>query len=81
MRDLPMGEDVLMENELSDDYSIEEAAGDPDADAGFDEPDEVFEPEEILAEEAALDEGSERRPPGFQTHRNMRIRKGSFHGI
>ncbi len=56
MRDLPMGEDVLMENELSDDYSIEEAAGDPDADAGFDEPDEVFEPEEILAEEAALDE-------------------------
>ena len=56
MRDLPMGEDVLVENELSDDYSIEEAAGDPDADAGFDEPDEVFEPEEILAEEAALDE-------------------------
>ena len=56
MRDLPMGEDVLMENELSDDYSIEEATGDPDADAGFDEPDEVFEPEEILAEEAALDE-------------------------
>ena len=56
MRDLPMGEDVLMENELSDDYSIEEAAGDPDADAGFDEPDEVFEPEEILAEDSALDE-------------------------
>ena len=45
-RDLPMGEDVLVENELSNDYSIEDA--DPDADAGFDEPEEIFEPDDSL---------------------------------
>ena len=45
-RDLPMGEDVLVENELSNDYSIEDA--DPDADAGFDEPEDVFEPDDSL---------------------------------
>ena len=45
-RDLPMGEDVLVENELSNDYSIEDAA--PDADAGFDEPEEIFEPDDSL---------------------------------
>ena len=45
-RDLPMGEDVLVENELSNDYSIEDA--DPDADAGFDEPEDIFEPDESL---------------------------------
>ena len=45
-RDLPMGEDVLVENELSNDYSIEGA--DPDADAGFDEPEEIFEPDDSL---------------------------------
>ena len=45
-RDLPMGEDVLVENELSNDYSIEDA--DPDADAGFDEPEDVFEPDGSL---------------------------------
>ena len=45
-RDLPMGEDVLVENELSNDYSIEET--DSDADAGFDEPEEVFEPDDSL---------------------------------
>mgnify|MGYP003363651597 CR=1 FL=1 len=45
-RDLPMGEDVLMENELSNDYSIEEH--DPDADAGFDEPEDNFEPDDSL---------------------------------
>ena len=56
MRELPLGEDVLMENELSDDYSIEEAESDPDAEAGFDEPDDVFEPEEAFGEEPALDE-------------------------
>ena len=45
-RDLPMGEDVLVENELSNDYSIEDA--DPDADAGFDESEDVFEPDGSL---------------------------------
>nr|WP_276870543.1 DNA-directed RNA polymerase subunit beta [Fournierella massiliensis] len=45
-RDLPMGEDVLVENELSNDYSIEDA--DSDADAGFDEPEEIFEPDDSL---------------------------------
>ena len=45
-RDLPMGEDVLVENELSNDYSIEDA--DPDADAGFDEPEDIFEPDDSL---------------------------------
>ena len=45
-RDLPMGEDVLVENELSNEYSIEDA--DPDADAGFDEPEEIFEPDDSL---------------------------------
>ena len=44
--DLPMGEDVLVENELSNDYSIEEA--DSDADAGFDEPEDVFEPDDSM---------------------------------
>ena len=39
-------DDDLVENELSNDYSIEDA--DPDADAGFDEPEEIFEPDDSL---------------------------------
>ena len=41
-----MGEDVLVENELSNDYSIEDA--DPDADAGLIQPEEIFEPDDSL---------------------------------
>ena len=51
-RDLAMGEDVLVENELSNDYSIEEA--DPDADTGFDEPEDVFEPDDSLFADDSL---------------------------
>ncbi len=53
-RDLAMGDDVLLEDELSGNYSIEDAE---DADAGFDEPDDdMMEPEEaeLLAAEADL---------------------------
>ena len=50
VRDLPLGEDVLMESELNDDYSIEEA----DADA---EPDDFdAEPEDIFAEDDSFDD-------------------------
>ena len=41
IRDLPMGDDVLVEGELADDYSIEEAE-----EAGFDEPEDIFEADE-----------------------------------
>ena len=51
VRDLPMGEDVLMESELNDDYSIEEAESEPA------EPDEFgAEPEDIFADDDSFDD-------------------------
>ncbi len=44
VRDLPMGEDVLMESELNDDYSIEEAESEP------------AEPEDIFADDDSFDD-------------------------
>ena len=51
VRDLPLGEDVLMESELNDDYSIEEAESDPAEPDDFD-----AEPEDIFAEDDSFDD-------------------------
>ena len=51
VRDLPMGEDVLMESELNDDYSIEEAESEPAEPDDFD-----AEPEDIFADDDSFDD-------------------------
>ncbi len=51
VRDLPLGEDVLMESELNDDYSIEEAESDPAEPDDFD-----AEPEDIFADDDSFDD-------------------------
>ena len=51
VRDLPMGEDVLMESELNDDYSIEEAESEPAEPDDFD-----AEPEDIFADDDTFDD-------------------------
>ena len=51
VRDLPLGEDVLMESELNDDYSIEEAESDPAEPDDFD-----AEPENIFADDDSFDD-------------------------
>ena len=51
VRDLPLGEDVLMESELNDDYSIEEADGESAEPDDFD-----AEPEDIFAEDDSFDD-------------------------
>ncbi|WP_394966080.1 DNA-directed RNA polymerase subunit beta [Candidatus Allofournierella excrementigallinarum] len=51
VRDLPMGEDVLMESELNDDYSIEEAESEPAGPDDFD-----AETEDIFADDDAFDD-------------------------
>ena len=51
VRDLPMGEDVLMETELNDDYSIEEAESEPAEPDDFD-----AEPEDIFADDDTFDD-------------------------
>ena len=51
VRDLPMGEDVLMESELNDDYSIEEAESEPAEPDDFD-----ADPEDIFADDDSFDD-------------------------
>ena len=51
VRDLPMGKDVLMESELNDDYSIEEAESEPAEPDDFD-----AEPEDIFADDDTFDD-------------------------
>ncbi|WP_419503700.1 DNA-directed RNA polymerase subunit beta [Candidatus Allofournierella excrementavium] len=51
VRDLPMGEDVLMESELNDDYSIEEAESEAAEPDDFD-----AEPEDIFADDDSFDD-------------------------
>ena len=51
VRDLPLGEDVLMESELNDDYSIEEAENEPAEPDDFD-----AEPEDIFADDDSFDD-------------------------
>ncbi len=46
VRDLPMGEDVLVDSELNNDYSIEEGDVDAEQDPDFEIPDDVFAPDE-----------------------------------
>ena len=53
VRDLPMGEDVLMESELNDDYSIEEA----DTDSEPAEPEDFdAEPDDLFTEDDSFDD-------------------------
>ncbi|WP_395151444.1 DNA-directed RNA polymerase subunit beta [uncultured Allofournierella sp.] len=54
-RDLPMGEDVLVENELNDEYSIQDAESDPDAEEVFGGMEDVFESDDLYADDMNFD--------------------------
>ena len=58
MHDLPMGEDVLVDSELNNDYSIEEPDKEQEEDPDYVIPDDVFAPDEGTFDES-LDLGVE----------------------